>query len=155
MPIDLSGIKDKEIEVKLRCGYMFWEVDYAKMDFSQNIKVETKIISTSSATDEQGSNVALLLNKSDNKFLTQPSIGNQVNIEYNVPIAKNGYQQTFFLHSRGNYEYIRDYKNKPDYLDLLSYLKEGSFTHFAKEQYNIFSNTTDFFANQLKEQNAN
>ena len=135
MSIDVSKIKGDKLKLKMQCGFMFWEVDYAAMDFSDNIAVEVSKIAPENALDENGKNVTSLLAAKDKKYLIQPEVGNEVVVSYRSKASISGYRESVFLHSRGYYEYIREYKNKPDIAYLKSFREKGSFTRFSKEKY--------------------
>ena len=42
---------------------------------------------------------------------------------------------TLFLHTRGYYEYIRDYNGKPNVSELKKFRLPGTFSHFAKKRF--------------------
>jgi len=155
MPVDLSKVKTEEVKIKLECGFMFWEIDYAAMDFSENIPVLITHLPPSSSVDEKGNEVSSLIASTDNKYLIQPKVGNEVIIKYVAPAAKNNNVQSFFLHSRGYYEYIRDYKGKPNLIYLSSFRNKGAFTRFSKKHYYEFVDNKDFLKTVLSENNVN
>ena len=135
IPINLENIKSNKIEVKLECGFMFWEVDYAAIDFSPDVTLDVKYVNPSSAIDENGHDVTQLLSKADKNYLTQPEIGNEVAVKYAVNPPRKGEKQTVFLKNRGYYEYIRDYKNKPNIAKLKSFKVKGALSAYSKEEY--------------------
>jgi hypothetical protein len=149
MPIDLTDVTGEEIKIKLECGFMFWDVDYAAMDFAANKEITKNILKASSAIDENGKEVSDLLSTTDNKYLVQPEAGNIVTVNYKSVPVKKGRKQTVFLHSRGYYEYIRDYKGIPDISYLKSFEEKRAFTRFAKEWYNAFINNQDIYTASL------
>jgi len=156
MPVDLSKVKAEDVKIKLECGFMFWEIDYAAMDFSENIPVSITHLPPSSSFDEKGNEVSSLIASTDNKYLIQPEVGNEVIIKYVAPTIKNNDNvQSFFLHSRGYYEYIRDYKGKPNLIYLSSFRNKGAFTRFSKVHYYEFVNSKDFLETALNESNGN
>jgi hypothetical protein len=136
MPVDLTHAKGDKVRIKLTCGYMFWEIDYAAMDFSENIPAQTTTLSAFAAFDENGVDVSQLVQFADDRYLVQPKPGNEAIFTYAAPAIMPAKEYTAFLHTRGYYEYIRDYQNKPN----LGYLKtfkdrEGAFTKFSKLRY--------------------
>jgi hypothetical protein len=143
IPIDLGKINTQEIEIKLECGFMFWEVDYAAIDFSKDIPIEPQYVNPFSAIDETGKNVTHLLDKEDKNYLIQPNIGNEVVIKYHVNPPKNGEKQSVFLKNRGYYEYIRDYKGIPNFAKLKTFREKGSLSKYSKEEYSRFTETTN------------
>ncbi|MEP7322727.1 MAG: hypothetical protein ABI761_12445 [Saprospiraceae bacterium] len=145
MSLDLSGTKEDEIKIRLECGFMFWEIDYAAMDFSENIPVKISHVTSSSALDEKGNEVSSLIASSDDKYLIQPEAGNEVIIDYSIPAPENNNIQSLFLHSKGYYEYIRDYRTEPNLLYLSFFRKKGSFARFSKDHYTEFVGDTYLF----------
>lgn len=138
IPIDLEKIKINKIEIKLECGFMFWEVDYAAIDFGKEEPLEPQYINPSSAIDENGINVTHLLNKEDKNYLVQPEIGNQVVLKYKVTAPKEGEKQSVFLKNRGYYEYIRDYKGFPNIAKLKTFKEKGALSKYSAEEYTRF-----------------
>ena len=63
VPLDLKNVEDSSVEVKLSSGFMFWEIDYAAIDFSEENDFSVETISPAIATDETGKNVLPELNK--------------------------------------------------------------------------------------------
>ena len=124
---------------------MFWEIDYAAMDFSENITTAVTRLSPATAIDETGKEVAPLLSTVDNTYLAQPEIDNEVTITYILPEPPKGMQQTIFLHSSGYYTYIRDYKGLPNLFYLSNFKKPGMFTKFSKQAHKDFVNNPYFF----------
>lgn len=141
IPIDLKKINTPKIEIKLECGFMFWEVDYAAIDFSKDLPLEIKYINPASAIDENGKDVTQLLEKEDQNYLIQPHIGNEVVVKYHVKSPKEGEKQSVFLKNRGYYEYIRDYKGLPNIAKLKAFREKGALSQYSKEEYTRFNTT--------------
>ncbi len=146
IPIDLKKTNTPKIEIKLECGFMFWEVDYAAMDFSKDLPLEIKYINPTSAIDENGKDVTQLLEKEDQNYLIQPNIGNEVVIKYHVKSPKTGEKQSVFLKNRGYYEYIRDYKGLPNIAKLKAFREKGALSQYSKEEYTRFNTTRNLTA---------
>jgi len=139
IPIDLKNIKADKIEIKLECGFKFWEVDYAAIDFSNDSPVEAQYINPYSAIDENGKDVTDLLVKEDKNYLVQSEIGNEVVIKYRVKTAENGKKQSVFMKNRGYYEYIRNYRGIPNFAKLKTFKKKGALSRYSKEEYARFT----------------
>jgi sporulation protein YlmC with PRC-barrel domain len=139
IPVNLENINAPQIEIKLECGFMFWEVDQASIDFSKERPIEMQHINPSSAIDENGKNVTHLLDKEDKNYLIQPNIGNQVVIKYHVNPPKKGEKQSVFLKNRGYYEYIRDYNGIPNFAKLRTFREKGALSKYSKEEYSRFT----------------
>ena len=111
---------------------MFWEIDYAAIDFSSGKQLQVTRLLPVKATDEAGRNVKPILEKEDQVFLEQPIPGNSAIIEYEyTPIKDPAKTQTFILHALGYYEHVRDYKNKPDLTFLEQFKKPNALSSFS------------------------
>jgi hypothetical protein len=62
---------------------------------------------------------------------------------------------SFFLHSRGYYEYIRDYNNTPNLPFLLSMKNKGAFPKFSREMYQRLISNDQLYAAALTNSNEN
>jgi hypothetical protein len=141
IPIDLEKINTDKLEIKLECGFKFWEVDYAAIDFSNDSPIDTQYINPYSAIDENGKDVTDLLVKEDKNYLVQPEIGNEVVIKYHVKPAEKGKKQSVFLKNRGYYEYIRNYRGIPNFAKLKTFKEKGALSKYSKEEYDRFTET--------------
>ncbi len=139
IPLNFEKLNTDKISIKLECGFMFWEIDYAAMDFSENSPVEISIIQPTSAYDENLNDVKNLLLTADNSYFIQPKIGNVATIYFDATKSvQNDFKKTLFLKNRGYYEYIRDYNGIPNFVVLKSFKEKGAFTQFSKEEYFSF-----------------
>jgi hypothetical protein len=133
LQLDLSHVSSNTVNVKLVSGVLFWEIDYAGMDFTPDSKIVSKIVSLDSAVDETGKDVSMLLINDDDRYLVQPFINNEARLTFKVPPLDPGTERSVFLHSKGNYEPIRDARGKPDMVYLRSMRNPGMFTKLAKD----------------------
>jgi hypothetical protein len=118
---------------------MFWQLDYAAMDFTGNLPVHTTLLKPSNAIDERGKDVLSILYNDDNQRLEQLEIGNEAIVKYDIPkenaFINNDSEQTICLHSKGYYEKIVDYKGKPDWAQLKPLKHAHSFSGFSLNEY--------------------
>ncbi len=131
--LDLSGVSGNKVNLKLVSGMLFWDLDYIGMDFSADQALNKTVIPVSSAIDENNKDVASLLREDDTEYLIQPDGNNATSITFPALPVLKGASRTFFLHTRGNYEILRDAKGKPDINYLKSFLEPGSFIKFSKD----------------------
>jgi hypothetical protein len=96
-----------------------------------------------------GIEVSALLSQTDTHYLVQPEVGNEVIVKYDAPTLIAGHKQTTFLHSRGYYEYKRDYKNLPDLFSLNSFKEKGAFTVYSKQSYFEFLENKALYSTAL------
>lgn len=136
VPVELPATDEPVTEIKLSAGFMFWEIDYAAMDFTSENIISVQKLSPRKATDETGKNVLSQLEKEDGHYLEQPEIGNAATLVYktkpNTDISKT---QTYILHAKGYYEHIRDFKNKPDVLFLSQFRQPNAFPVYGMHLY--------------------
>ncbi|MFD3001552.1 hypothetical protein ACFS7Z_14370 [Pontibacter toksunensis] len=130
----LSAIEGDKVEIKIESGFMFWELDYVGLDLTPNEAVLVQNASGSAAFTDKGEDVSGLLAGTDEKYLQQLQVGDQVELSFKAP-EPGDKKVSFFLHTRGYYEHIRDYEGMPDLLELISFRKPGKFTSFSKEKY--------------------
>lgn len=135
VPIHLKGIDQDKIQIKLESGFMFWEVDYVGMDFSENVDLQSQYISPSKAIDQTGKDVTELLINQDKNSLIQPNIGDAVVVSFAVEKPKPELVQSVFLKNRGYYNYIRNYKGIPDFEKLKSFRIDNTFTKYSEKAY--------------------
>ena len=120
---------------------MFWEIDYAAMDFSEDKHFKVEILSPSIAIDETGKNVLPLLLNKDGIYLEQPVPGNVVTLEYKYKPISGNENQSYLLHSKGYYTHERDLKGPPKIAFLKQFKKAGAFPLYSLNLYKTFRNT--------------
>src|SRR5690606_7371604 len=128
-------------EIKLSAGFMFWEIDYVAIDFSNEHAYSVQNLTPVSATDEMKRNVLSQLEKEDDVYLEQPDIGNAATLVYKTnPISDQSKTNTYILHAKGYYEHIRDFKNTPDIKFLEQFKKPNAFPLYGLQLYKNKSN---------------
>jgi hypothetical protein len=136
VPVDLPKTDKDDIEIRLSSGFMFWELDYAALDFSADNTFSVEKLSPVVAIDETGKDVLPSLQKEDGFYLEQPQIGNAATISYKpLAIVDPLKTQTFILHTKGWYQHIRDFTNDPNVPFLKQFTKPNAFPVFGKELY--------------------
>ena len=133
LPLDPSDVARAQVELKLTTAFMFWELDYAGIDYTENeiISIEKQV--PVNAIDETGQNVSDMLAAADGNHLVQPEPGNITTISYDYHKPLEGQAQTYILHSKGWYETIRDFRGQPDVTFLQQFKKEGALASFSLE----------------------
>ena len=122
------------VNIRITSGFMFWEIDYAAMDYSKQGTLGVDDLLPLTARNEMGENVRDLLTNADNSFLVQPEVGNNTVITYkHKPVE--GMRQTYILHTRGYYEHIREFNHPPDMKFLSRFTQPNSFSLFSRESY--------------------
>jgi hypothetical protein len=139
VPLDFAANATGQVRVKLECGFMFWEVDYAALDCSPNAPVQLDNCRLTSARTERGTDVRAQLAADDAEYLSQPRPGSIVSLTYEsrLPQPDAGTCRTAFLRTKGYYEHIRYFKGMPNLPELYAFKKPGRFIEFSKEKYRV------------------
>lgn len=143
LPIDLSDVSENVLDIKFSAGFMFWEIDYVAMDFTGGAALRPDVKHPLSAIDENGNDVITYLQKKDGIYLEQPHPGMSVTLKYESDKPGEGRSNSYFLHTRGYYTYIRNYTGKPKIAFLKQFKKPGAFPAYSLSQYKkIINNPT-------------
>jgi hypothetical protein len=130
--LDLEGLGEGPVYVKLEAGSLFWEIDYVGMDFSRDLPVQRTVISLKTAVNEKGEDVKDLLSADDGKYYIQPEIGNQAILAFNALLGSSG-ARTIVLHSKGHYQILRNPSGRPDREYLESFREKGQLAKFSNQ----------------------
>ena len=128
-------VDDGPAEFKISCGYLFWELDYAAIDYTPDAVFTVNTVKPHEAIDEKGLNVLPAIQNPDKQYLVQPNIGNTATLTYNRILPKDGMTQTFFLHSSGYYTHIRHYTGSPKTAFLKSFEQPGALPAFSRQKF--------------------
>lgn len=139
--VSLDVPANEVTDIKLSCGFMFWELDYAAIDYSDNKSFTISRLKPHEAINEKGSDVLPAILNADKQFLHQPKAGDATILKYKSRETATGKIQTVFLHTSGYYEHIRDFKGFPKTAFLKSFKKPGAFPAFSKQQFTRSWNT--------------
>ncbi|NSW95209.1 MAG: hypothetical protein HPY62_10935 [Bacteroidales bacterium] len=132
LSFDISDIKSDELKIKLEYGNLFWEVDYAGVDYSLNVPVTMRIARLNSAIDNKEKDVANLISSADMLYYVQPEIGDAVNMNFILPDPVDS-EQTLILHSQGHYRILLNLTGEQKKKELLTFMKKGRFPEFSGE----------------------
>ena len=140
LEVDLTNAKNDKVNIKLEFGFLFWEIDYAAMDFTPNLTTSNYTVPVTSAMDQNSIDVSYELRYDDDQYYHQPHIGDQALLTFDVPEQIEGTKRSVILHSKGHYEIIKNTEGKPDLAYLNSFRKPGAFSRFSKERFMQFYN---------------
>ena len=129
---NLDEVQGDTISVKLGYGFLFWEIDFAGMDFTNDEPNRLSVIAPEQAMGEDGADRTDVLKETDSQYYIQNKIGNEVTLEFRVPEFTGG-SRTVFLHSKGYYHIMRDQDGRPDRRALKTFTKPGHFPEYSRE----------------------
>lgn len=135
MPLPVLKNDNLTMKIKLVSGFMFWELDYAALDYTANQSYEVIDLKSVTALTETGRNVSKEISENDNEYYIQKERGEKLVITYNSPQVSAELESTLLLHSKGYYEHVRDYTGKPDIETLLSYTRKGQLSKVSYKNF--------------------
>ena len=135
VPVEISDIPGDEIEIKLHTGFMFWELDYAGVDFSENTDLKKRVIKPYLAVGTGSIDWKAALENADEEYMVQENTGDVTEILFEVPVSLQEQPHTTFLKTQGYYELIRDFEGLPGLVQLKKFKTPGHFSDFSRERY--------------------
>lgn len=134
--LDLSAVQGEQVRIKLESGFLFWEIDWAALDFSENEKVTVQTVKPASAMSQTGEDMAAALANDDALYYSQPNIGDEAIAKYPVPPQAKGTQRSLLLHAKGHYQILRDpVPGKPSLLYLRQFLNPDALPVYSRERW--------------------
>ncbi|MCC6726476.1 MAG: hypothetical protein IT258_18385 [Saprospiraceae bacterium] len=133
LPIALNDCASDKVEVRLTSSFMFWEIDRAAMDFTPNTQLDILELKPSEAFGPNTHDARAALANDDDQYLEQMVVGDFTEIHFEAVPIQAGMEQTIYLHSKGYYNHIRDYKGLPDRKELEKFKTPGYFDQFSKD----------------------
>ena len=132
LALNLKGLQDSTLKIKLESGSYFWEIDYAGIDFSANVPVKTSRVKSDIVIAENGENITELLNQDDYPIYVQSDRDNLAELTFSVPECTDA-ERTVILHSKGYYHMIMDSKGLPHFAKLNKFRRPGKFPEYSRE----------------------
>lgn len=136
IPLDDIAFSEEGLEVRLRTGFMFWELDKISLTELTPISAENReILKPISAIDEKDQDVLSPLLANDGVYMEQPEVGNRAYLTYLFENYNPSKTYSTFLHSRGYYEPIREFTGKADRKFLTQFRNSGMLPTFSLQRY--------------------
>jgi hypothetical protein len=135
IPINLADLESDNVEIKIETGFMFWELDFAGMDFTDDPEVKITCLKPLQAIGTETRNWTSALSETDQVYMYQENVGDVTEIMFRTLKPEENKKQSYFLHTRGYYELIRDFKGLPDLVELNKFKKNGYFADFSRANY--------------------
>lgn len=132
LSIPLNGTESNPLKVKLEFGNFFWEIDYAAIDYSENLDLNYTLVPIENAINQDGKDVRKKMLVNDNKYYIQPEVGDYALVDFKLAPLQDE-QRTFILHSKGWYKILREPEGKPDVEYLESFRQPGRFNQYVND----------------------
>jgi hypothetical protein len=134
LTIDLPALKSDTVSLKLETGFLFWELDFAGMDFSKDEKIITYSLAPDEAIMGNGDDVSSLVSSRDKSYLVLDDIGDNVSLTFAEPLQQSS-DRSVFLHTSGFYKIIRDQRGPANVKALKTFKRPNRFPRFSREMY--------------------
>ena len=139
--LDLSAVQGEQVRIKLESGFLFWDIDYAALDFSENEEVVVQTVKPKSAISQAGEDMAAALANDDALYYTQPNVGDEATVKYPIPPQAKGTKRSLLLHAKGHYQILREpVPGKPSLLYLRQFLKPDALPAYSRERWKELEN---------------
>lgn len=135
IPINLNKVNGEQVELRLKTGFFFWEIDYAAMDFTDPQGLDISRMQATLAVDHDGTDRRAELAADDDLYFAQPEPGMVAELHYPAVPIPDGKAQSVFLHAKGYYEHVRDYAGVPDFSELKKFREPGHFSEYSQNEY--------------------
>lgn len=123
-------LKNKELTVRLKSGFQFWEVNYLALAEKDSKKIEVEEYDVQIVSDATKSKALAI---DDNNYLIHKE--GEAPIKVNFSGLKTNSERTLYLKSKGYYKTVQNFEGKPQWNQLLSINKQGGLSHFSKAKF--------------------
>ena len=134
MAINIPDSRQNKLRIKIESAFMFWELDYASIDFSADMNLKPEFINIYNAmkSDSITSETDRLTykDKEYSKLLQDEFIS----VEFNKP-ANEKSQSSYFLVSTGYYHSLKQYSGKAEIAQLKHFKKPGAFSEYSEYKF--------------------
>ncbi len=133
LPIEIIET-EKDVEIMLKGGFRFWDLDYAAMDFSPDETLEIEYLQPKSVLDSLGNDHSAALLTDDSNYLNQLTVSDKFEITFDNIAKKENLTQTMILNGKGYYNRMEKFEGKIQLGELMK-IKKTSFSAFSKRKY--------------------
>jgi len=139
MDLDLKDFMDSNhLQVRLQTTFMFWDLDYAGMDYSTNDSFQTSYIAADRIFIKKPDSDCIEL-AADNHSSVKINEREQLNLEFPVQTqTEKGMICSYFLSGTGYYHDNTPMQGKPRFAELLRFTGKGAFDKYSREKYDAW-----------------
>lgn len=133
--LDLTEHDTEELEIKLSSGFMFWELDFVGVDYSEDVSMEINYVDPIAAVDTHGDNYLAEILDDDHLYLEQIEEGHNVDVTFPAFNGKSDLETTLILNGVGHYRLLDTYVGNTQYLELLKLKRPGGVSKYSKKRF--------------------
>lgn len=119
-------------DIRIRSGFMFWELDYAAMDFSANAEVQKHVFNPVSVIKQDGLNYRDAVLFDDSVYLNHMEAESATVVTFEGLPVDQSLNRTIFLRGKGYYVSNKTYSGKTHRSELQQFLKPGELSRYSK-----------------------
>ncbi len=147
LPVEFSG-DGNPLEIRLRSGFLFWEVDYVALDVENKLVVDYEILKPSQARGQEGVDFVESLSYADENYMHHLNTGDYTEVIYEPKTVVSGMDRTLILHSKGYYQSNFNLSGNPQFGKLLRYRKDGELSRQSMQLYDDYLKSVIISSNE-------
>ena len=134
MQLDLNNFKNQDhLQIKLQTVYRFWDIDYAAIDFSNDLPVSVSYIMPTEFYKSGNMSQPVQFSKIDTSL---PIRGDeQLHLTFKINENAAGKENTYFLQGGGYYHDNTVFSEKPQLTELRKCTGKGAFDKFSRRKF--------------------
>ncbi|QNA44676.1 hypothetical protein [Lacibacter sediminis] len=141
IPVNIPA-GSKMLEVRLRTGFMFWELDYAAIDFTPNANIEMQVLKPSTAVGEDGEDFVQALSFDDGIYMEHLGVKSSTKVKFAALPTNTEQKRTLILRSKGYYTSKEEFAGKTNRKELKKFKDPGELSRFSRKLYQDVMNRT-------------
>jgi hypothetical protein len=134
IPLKLSA-SSKKLDVRLKTGFMFWELDYAAIDFSADVKIEMQVFKPQTAVGENGQDFVQALTYDDDVYMEHLGVKSSTKVRFAAIPTSPDLKRTLILRSKGYYTSKEEFTGKTNRKELKKFKQPGQLSIFSRQLY--------------------
>jgi hypothetical protein len=134
VPLALDASKSN-VEIRLRSGYKFWDLDYAALDYSEDQKLDVQVLKPVSAVDQDGQDYLQALVENDDQYMATSGDKSSVQVTFNHLKTTPEFERTLILRGKGYYVSQEQYTGKTQRKELKKFKSPGELSRYSKSLY--------------------
>jgi hypothetical protein len=136
IPIDSDLLKGDQVEVRVRSGFMFWDLDHLNMDFTPETELNVQRLKPTSVEGSTTQNGVAALNGNDNKYVSHFEMGDSTSIQFTGIKNQENMTRTIYLRSKGYYKPEKRFDGPMQRKELEALNIDGGLSILSRELYN-------------------
>ena len=135
-PLNISDVPGETLRIKLTPPKACWKINHLAVDYTNQIAIQTAELEAVEARDHNNKDMRNLINRTDDRYLVMPNIGDSTELIFEAPPLSEGMDRTCFIKAGGYYDIHLDSSGKPQAALLDRIHNEPGFAaHYSLQKY--------------------